>query len=73
MISQELLNILRCPIDPIRTARLTLDSERLICERCGVRYPIKDGLPVMIVDEAELPAGCPRLEQLPCQQEPKKT
>lgn len=68
MISPELLEILRCPMDPSNT-RLALDGERLICQRCGLRFPIKDGFPVLIVEEAELPAGCPSLDQLPCQRE----
>ncbi len=68
MISPELLEILRCPMDPSNT-RLTLEGDRLICQRCGLRFPIKDGFPVLIVEEAELPPGCPSLDQLPCQRE----
>ncbi len=69
MINQELLNILRCPMDPRRAARLIEEGDRLVCERCRLRYKIKDGFPVMIVEEAELPAGCSSLDQLPCQHE----
>jgi uncharacterized protein YbaR (Trm112 family) len=71
MISQDLLEILRCPLDPSHT-RLTAEETRLICQRCGLRFPIKDGFPVMIVEEAELPPGCTSLEQLPCQQAAKR-
>lgn len=66
MISQELLDILRCPLDPSNT-RLTLEGERLICQRCNLRFKIRDGFPVLIAEEAELPPGCSRLEDLPCQ------
>jgi uncharacterized protein YbaR (Trm112 family) len=55
-------------MDPSRT-RLTLEGDRLICERCRLQFKIKDGFPVLIVEEAELPAGCESLEQLPCQRE----
>ena len=50
MIDQELLDILACPVckTPIR-----LEGERLICDQCGRRYPIRDGIPVMLIDEAE--------------------
>ena len=50
MIDQELLDILACPLDktPVR-----LEGERLICDTCGRRYPIRDGIPVMLIDEAE--------------------
>jgi uncharacterized protein YbaR (Trm112 family) len=68
MISPELLEILRCPMDPSRT-RLQLDGERLVCERCRLVFPIKDGFPVLVVEEAELPPECTSLNQLPCQRE----
>ena len=32
-------------------------GERLVCVSCGRRYPIRDGIPVMLIDEAEQPAG----------------
>lgn len=32
-------------------------GERLVCVACGRRYPIRDGIPVMLIDEAEQPAG----------------
>jgi uncharacterized protein YbaR (Trm112 family) len=66
MISQELLNILRCPMDPSNT-HLTLDTNRLICQRCKVIFKIKDNIPVLVMDEAELPPGCKNLDELPCQ------
>jgi uncharacterized protein YbaR (Trm112 family) len=50
VIDQDLLEILACPAckTPIR-----LEGDRLICDRCGRRYPIRDGIPVMLIDEAE--------------------
>jgi uncharacterized protein YbaR (Trm112 family) len=72
MISQDLLDILRCPMDPSHT-RLTLEEQQLVCERCKTRFPIKDGLPVLVIEEAELPSGCASIEQLPCQQVGAKT
>lgn len=68
MISPELLEILRCPIDPERKATLTVEGDHLLCGRCRVVYKIKDGFPVMVVEEADLPAGCESIRQLPCQQ-----
>jgi uncharacterized protein YbaR (Trm112 family) len=67
MISKELLDILRCPLNPSKT-RLRLEQDRLICERCALRFPIKDGFPVLVAEEAELPAGYAALSDLPCQQ-----
>jgi uncharacterized protein YbaR (Trm112 family) len=68
MISQQLLEILRCPMDPSRT-HLTLQENHLLCQRCGLRFPIKDGFPVLVVEEAKLPTGCASLDELPCQRE----
>lgn len=55
MISADLLEILACPACDARP-RVTLDGDRLVCTECRRRYPIRDGIPVMLVDEAELPA-----------------
>jgi uncharacterized protein YbaR (Trm112 family) len=48
IISQELLDILVCPIDK---ASLRLDGEELVCTVCGHRYKIEGGIPNMLVDE----------------------
>jgi uncharacterized protein YbaR (Trm112 family) len=69
MISPELLEILRCPMDPGRKAHLLLEDNSLFCERCRLRFRIQDGFPVLVVEEAELPPGCESLSQLPCQRE----
>jgi len=67
MITEELLNILRCPYDPGHT-RLDLADGALVCTRCRLRFPIKEGIPCLLVEEAELPPGCDSLQALPCQQ-----
>ena len=50
MIDKDLLDILACPAckTPVR-----LEGERLICAQCARRYPIRDGIPVMLIEEAE--------------------
>jgi uncharacterized protein YbaR (Trm112 family) len=68
MISPELLAILRCPMSPSKT-RLVLEGDSLVCERCALKFPIKDGFPVLVVEEAILPPGCESLEDLPCQRD----
>ena len=70
MISQELLDILRCPMDPSNTP-LRAEENHLACTRCATRFAIKDGLPVLIIEEATLPEGVASMEQLPCQREGK--
>ena len=68
MLSQDLLDILRCPLNP-GEARLRLQDDHLECERCALRFKIKDGFPILVVEEAELPAGIESVSQLPCQVE----
>ena len=46
-----LLDLLVCPLTK---AALRYDRERneLISEQAGLAYPIRDGIPIMLVDEA---------------------
>ena len=53
MIDSKLLDILACPV--CKTA-VREEGGRLVCARCTRRYPIRDGIPVMLVEEAEGPA-----------------
>lgn len=66
MISKDLLDILRCPLDPSR-AKLIPEGDHLSCERCALGFKIKDGFPILVVEEATLPKGCESVGQLPCQ------
>ena len=52
-ISQELLDILVCPLckEPVK---LSSNSQGLKCGKCRRVYPIKDDIPVMLVDEAKV-------------------
>jgi hypothetical protein len=64
MIHPELLQILRCPLDPQRQTSLVEEDRYLVCPRCQLKYPIKDGFPVLVIEEAELPPGCSNVEEL---------
>ena len=52
LIDPTLAEILVCPVDK---ADLTEDTDalRLECTKCGRRYPVRDGIPIMLVEEAE--------------------
>ena len=52
-ISPELLEILRCPKCKSEV-KLKEDESGLKCvnEECGLVYPIRDEIPVMLIDEA---------------------
>ncbi|MDP3730799.1 MAG: Trm112 family protein [Candidatus Omnitrophota bacterium] len=52
MIDKELLDILACPLCK---ADVKLEDGRIVCSKCARRYPIKDDIPIMLIDEAELP------------------
>ncbi len=54
MIDEALLEVLACPACK---ASVTLKEERVICTNpeCGLRFPIRDDIPVMLVEEAEKP------------------
>ncbi|MFQ5464789.1 MAG: Trm112 family protein [Thermodesulfobacteriota bacterium] len=55
-LDKELLNILACPRCK-GGIELSADRDGLVCEKCGLRYPIKDGIPVLLVDEAVKTGG----------------
>lgn len=65
MLTPEAMGWLRCPLDG--TTRLTEAAGGLECERCRVVYPVRDGLPCLIPEEAALPDGVERVDRLPCQ------
>jgi len=50
MLDQELLKILACPACQ---GDLVEENEKLICQKCGLKYPVKDGIPILLIDEAE--------------------
>jgi uncharacterized protein YbaR (Trm112 family) len=50
-ISQDLLDILACPKCK-GEIRLNQSGDGLICEKCRLIYPIKDDIPIMLIDEA---------------------
>ncbi len=65
VISPQFLAILRCPLD--RTSRLEQGEDGLICQRCRLRFAVKEDIPCMIPEEATLPPGVDALDALPCQ------
>ena len=55
MVSQDLLEILRCPVC-VRENKGQLDLVKdtwLICHDCGRKYPISEDIPVMLIDEGD--------------------
>ena len=54
-ISKELLEILACPLCK-EEVRLTADGNGLKCVKCRRVYPIRDDIPIMLIDEAKIEA-----------------
>lgn len=52
VVRDDLLEILACPVcqDPVR-----LEVNEIVCGGCGRRYPVEDGIPIMLPDAARLP------------------
>ncbi|MCI0455148.1 MAG: Trm112 family protein [Candidatus Dadabacteria bacterium] len=50
-ISEKLLEILACPKCK-GDIRLKEDGSGLICDKCKLLYPIKDDIPIMLIEEA---------------------
>ena len=61
-LSPQILSILRCPL---MRCPLRQEGEVLVAEQpegAGLRYPIRDGIPVLLMEEATLPEGVDSLE-----------
>jgi uncharacterized protein YbaR (Trm112 family) len=55
MVSEELLEILRCPAC-VRESDGLLDYVKeswLVCQDCDRKYPIRDDIPVMLIEEGD--------------------
>jgi hypothetical protein len=58
-VDPALLEILACPAckAPLRVDEAALDGAgALVCTACGLAYPVRDDIPVLLVDEARKPA-----------------
>lgn len=54
MVRKELLQIMACPACK---RDVILKDDKIVCTACGRKYPIRGGIPVMLVEEAEMPDG----------------
>ncbi len=59
-IDDYLFENLRCPVT---LSKLKHDGDFLISEVGGLKYPVRDGIPVMLAEEAILPEGIESLDE----------
>ena len=52
VLRPELLDLLACPKCK-QAVTVSADKNSLECDHCRLRYPIRDEIPVMLIDEAE--------------------
>ena len=50
-IDPKLLEILVCPLTKV-PLRYDAEKQELLSDQAGLAYPIRDGIPIMLVDEA---------------------
>jgi uncharacterized protein YbaR (Trm112 family) len=58
-LDDETISLLRCPVTG---SKLSLQDNCLVAEVGGLRYPVRDGIPVLLAEEAKLPPGFDTLD-----------
>lgn len=64
-LPEELMSILVCPdchgdleerpLPPAASRQAERGDTVLVCLQCGLQYPVRDGIPVMLIEEAFRP------------------
>jgi len=54
-MDKEFLTILVCPLCKVSLEQM--DKKGLFCSECRRLYPVKDGIPIMFIDDAEILPG----------------
>jgi len=61
VVSEELLKILACPHPKchenhkLDVSPIEKEGDWIVCLRCGRKYPIRDDIPIMLIDECVEP------------------
>jgi uncharacterized protein YbaR (Trm112 family) len=59
-VDPRLLELLVCPA--CRSAIEEIAGPALRCRACALVYPVRDGIPIMLVEEAQRPSAAGRLD-----------
>jgi uncharacterized protein YbaR (Trm112 family) len=55
-VAADLWDVLACPCPEHAAVRPDEATGRIVCTSCGRSFEVRDGIPVMLLDEATLPA-----------------
>ncbi|HAX49491.1 MAG TPA: Trm112 family protein [Ignavibacteria bacterium] len=51
---------------PLGKYPLNQTGEYLECSNCGAKFPVAEGIPLLLIDDAVLPEGVNNIEELKC-------
>jgi len=61
MIDSDLLDIMACPVTG---DKLQQQGDWLVNTKWGLRYPVRNGIPIMLPEQAQLPQGIASIKEL---------
>jgi len=64
MIDSDLLDIMVCPVTG---DKLQQQGDWLVNTKWGLRYPVRNGIPIMLPEQAQLPQGIASISELKAQ------
>jgi uncharacterized protein YbaR (Trm112 family) len=64
MIDPKVLETICCPLG--KKELKAEDENTLVCTKCRTKFPIIDGIPVLLLDQAKLPEGVTSISELKC-------
>ncbi|MCM8766077.1 MAG: Trm112 family protein [Candidatus Omnitrophica bacterium] len=50
MLDKKIIDLLACPVCK---GEVEEKENRIVCKECGLKYPIREGIPIMLIAEAE--------------------
>ncbi len=56
-VPKELVELLRCPCDTHAEIEYKERRQVILCQGCTAVFPVRDNIPVMLLDEAKPPRG----------------